>query len=243
VLLFAGLIELVTMPCLAGLLIVAGWQAIVFGEMADVRDAGWMPRLIMVLTVAVTLVLPIRQAVFFGVLLSVLLFTYRAAMQIRVWELISLGDGRLREQPPQEGLSSHSVTLLQFYGTTFFGAAYTLEKILPSPLTAELAVVVLRLGGHEGMASTFVGVLEREAERLRANGGKLLPSGVSEAVWQRLLAAETTKSVPEEDIFLADDMRGSSSHRALAAAEEWIAQNMAKTGAQEELDQEATERD
>jgi SulP family sulfate permease len=243
VLLFAGLIELVAMPCVAALLIVAGWQAINFAEVADVRDAGWTPRLVMILTFVVTLFLPIQQAVFFGVLLSVLLFVYRAGMHIRVWELVSLGDGRLQEQPPQEELSSRSVTVLQFYGTTFFGAAYTLEKMLPSPLTAEQAVVVLRIRGHEGVASTFIGVLERYAERLRANGGKLLLSGVSEAVWQRLLATETTESIPEEDVFLADDILGSSSHKALAAAEKWIAQNMAKTEAQEEPNQEADERE
>ncbi len=213
------------MPCVAALLIVAGWQAINFEEMADVRDAGRFPRLVMILTFAVTLFLPIQQAVFFGVILSVLIFVYRAAMHIRVWELISLDDGRLREQAPPEELSSRSVTVLQFYGTTFFGAAYTMEKMLPSPLKAEQAVVVLRIRGHEGVASTFIGVLERYAERLQATGGKLVLSGVSEAVWQRLLATETTESIPEEDIFLADDILGSSTHRALVAANQWLIDN------------------
>lgn len=225
VLLFAGLIELVAMPCVAALLIVAGWQAINFEGMADVRDAGRFPRLVMILTFAVTLFLPIQQAVFFGVILSVLIFVYRAAMNIRVWELISLDDGKLREQAPPEELSNRSVTVLQFYGTTFFGAAYTMEKMLPSPLKAEQAVVVLRIRGHEGVASTFIGVLERYAERLQATGGKLMLSGVSDAVWQRLLATETTESIPQEDVFLADDILGSSTHKALAAANQWLIDN------------------
>ena len=222
VLLFAGLIEQVAMPCVAALLIVAGVQAIDWAEMADVRDAGWMPRLIMIVTFTITLFLPIQQAVFFGVVLSSLLFVYRAALHARFWELTALGDGRFRERPAPEELSSQSITVLQFYGTTFFGAAYTLEKRLPSPQKAKQAVVVLRLRGHEGVASTFIGVLERYADRLQAGGGKLVLSGVSEQVWQRLLVTETTESIPEEDIFLSDDILGASTHRALEAAALWI---------------------
>ena len=222
VLLFAGLIEQVAMPCVAALLIVAGFQAIDWAEMADVRDAGWMPRLIMIVTFVITLFLPIQQAVFFGVLLSSLLFVYRAALHTRLWELTVLGDGRLREQPAPVELASQRVTVLQFYGTTFFGAAYTLEKMLPSPQAATRPVVVLRLRGHEGIASTFIGVLERYEGRLQASGGKLVLSGVSEQVWQRLLATETTESIPEEDIFLSDDILGSSTRRALEAAALWI---------------------
>jgi SulP family sulfate permease len=222
VLLFAGLIEQGAMPCGAALLIVASFQAIDWEEMADVRDASWMPRLIMILTFVVTLFLPIQQAVFFGVILSILMFVSRAALHARLWELTSLGDGRFREQPAPEKLPSQRVTVLQFYGTTFFGAAYTLEKMLPSPLKAKQAVVVLRLRGHEGVASTFVGVLERYADRLQAIGGKLVLSGVSEEVWNRFLAMELTESIPEEDVFLSDDILGSSTHEALEAANQWL---------------------
>jgi SulP family sulfate permease len=230
ILLFAGLVEQVAMPCVAALLIVAGWQAIDFEEMGDVRDAGWMPRLVMIVTFAVTLFLPIQQAVFFGVIASLLLFVYRAAMHIRVRELEVLADGRFREQAPGAELSSRSVTVLQFYGTTFFGAAYTMEKMLPSPANAQQPVVVLRLRGHEGVATTFIGVLERYAARLRANKGKLILSGVSTTVWQRLLATETTESIPHEDIFLADDILGVSTHRALAAAQQWLTEGLHPTG-------------
>ena len=230
VLLFSGLIELVAMPTVAALLIVAGWQAINFEEIGDVRDAGRMPRLVMILTFLVTLILPIQQAVFLGVLVSLLIFVYRSAMQVRLMELLPLGDGRLREQPAPEELPSHHVTLLHFRGTTFFGAAYTLEKMLPSALEAEEAVVVLRLRGHEGVATTFIGVLERYAKPLQARGGKLILSGVSEAVWQRLLATETTDTISEEDVFLADDILGASTLRAMEAARDWLEQAVEEGG-------------
>jgi SulP family sulfate permease len=224
ILLFANLIELVAMPCVAALLIVAGFQAIDWAEIADVRDAGWMPRLVMLVTFVITLFLPIQQAVFFGVILSTLLFVYRAALHTRLWELVPVKDGRWREQPAPAELPSNSVTVLRFYGTTFFGAAYTLEGMLPSPQAARRPVVVLRLRGHEGIASTFIGVLERYAARLQASGGKLLLSGVSERVWQRLLATETTDTIPEEDVFLSSQILGTSTRQALEAATLWIEQ-------------------
>ncbi len=224
ILLLANLIELVAMPCVAALLIVAGFQAIDWAEIADVRDAGWMPRLIMIVTFVITLFLPIQQAVFFGVVLSTLLFVYRAALHTRIWELAPVEDGRWREQPAPAELPSQRVTVLQFYGTTFFGAAYTLEKMLPSPQAATRPIVVLRLRGHEGIASTFIGVLERYAERLQASGGKLVLSGVSERVWQRLLATETTDTIPEEDVFLSGEILGTSTRRALEAATLWVEQ-------------------
>jgi hypothetical protein len=51
---------------------------------------------------------------------------------------------------------------------------------------------------------------------------KLMLSGVSEQVWQRLLATETTESIPEEDVFLSEEIPGSSTQKALEAAAQWI---------------------
>jgi SulP family sulfate permease len=160
--------------------------------------------------------------VFLGVILSILLFVYRAGLQTHFLQLISLGDGKFREIAAPEELESDSVTVLQFYGTTFFGAAYTLEKNLPSPLKAERAVVVLRLRGHVGIASTFVGVLERYAGRLQETGGKLILSGLSQEVWQRFLDMETDEIIPEENIFMAGDILGTSTYKAVEAAARWL---------------------
>jgi SulP family sulfate permease len=223
VLLFADLIELVAMPCVAALLIVAAWQAINFDEVADVRDTGWMPRLIMVVTFVVTLLLPIQQAVFVGVVLSLLLFIYREAMTVRIVELVPQTDGTFREQEAPSELPSHRVTVLHIYGTTFFGAAYTLEKLLPSAQQAKEAVVILRLRGHDGVASTFIGVLERYVEQLRAGGNRLFLCGVYQDVWERLQATETTESIPTESIFLKEDILGASTHKAVEAANRWLA--------------------
>lgn len=76
--------------------------------------------------------------------------------------------------------------------------------------------------GYEDVGSTFIAVMERYAQRLQENGGRLLLSGVSEGVKRRLDRTETTETIPEEDIFLADSAQGSSTRRALQAARVWL---------------------
>ena len=223
VLLFASLVELIPMASVAAILIVAGWGTINFEEIGDVRDVGMAPRLVMILTFALTLFLPMQTAVFAGVILSLAYFIYDSAINVRVVQLAPQEDGTFLEGAPPDEVPGHDVTLLHVYGTVFFAAAYTLEQILPSPLEARRAVVILRLRGHEDVGSTLIGVMERYAGKLQENGGKLLLCGVSEGVRERLEHTETTDTIPGEDIFMAEDRLGSSTQKALAAAKEWLA--------------------
>lgn len=222
VLLFANWVELIPMSSVAALLIVAGYGTINFEEMADVRDSGMASRLVMVFTLVITLFLPMHVAAFIGVVLSVCLFVYDSAMSVRVVSIVVREDGAFVEQAPPEELPSGDVTLLHVYGTVFFAAAYTLEQILPSPLKAKRAVAIVHLRGYQDVGSTFIGVMERYAQRLQENGGRLLLSGVSAGVKRRLDRTETTETIPEEDIFLADSVQGSSTRKALQTARAWL---------------------
>jgi SulP family sulfate permease len=222
VLLFASLVELIPMASVAAILIVAGWGTLNFEEIGDVRDAGMAPRLAMILTFVLTLYLPMQTAVFAGVILSLLLFIYDSAINVRIAQLVPQEDGLFQEQATPDELPSNDVTLIHVYGTVFFAAAYTMEQTLPSPLGAQRAVVVLRLRGYQDVGSTFIGVIERYAGKLQENGGKLMLCGVSEGVRERLERTETTDTIPPEDIFMADDTLGSSTRRALAAAQQWL---------------------
>jgi SulP family sulfate permease len=84
-------------------------------------------------------------------------------------------------------------------------------------------VNILRLRGYQDVGSTLIGVIERYAGKLQENGGKPLLSGVSEGVNYRLERTETTETVPDADIFLAEDRLGNSTQKALAAAKAWLA--------------------
>ena len=50
----------------------AGFQSIKVGRIQDVWVTGWAPRIVMAVTLVLTLIIPLQQAVFLGVLLSIL---------------------------------------------------------------------------------------------------------------------------------------------------------------------------
>ena len=112
--------------------------------------------------------------------------------------------------------------MLHAWGHLFFSSAYTLEEHLPQVGDARRAVVILRLRGRTQIGSTFVRVLERYAQQLQANDGKLMLAGVGEHTLEQLRKTETTDTIPEGDIFVATDTLGGATLEALAAAEEWL---------------------
>ena len=98
-------------------------------------------------------------------------------------------------------------------GTLCIAAAYALAQKLSSA-TASRRSVVLRLRARDSVASTFVTVLERYAEQLQRNGGKLMLSGVRLETLALLERTETTGLIPKGDIFPAGDALGVLTRRA-----------------------------
>ena len=82
--------------------------------------------------------------------------------------------------------------------------------------------VIFRMRGRTQIDSTMVRVLERYAQQLQANGGKLILAGVGEHVMEQLRKTETTETIAEEDIFMATDTLGAATIEALAAADKWL---------------------
>jgi SulP family sulfate permease len=136
-------------------------------------------------------------------------------------------DGLFDERPAPTRLSDNSITVLHVWGSLFFSGAYTLQEYLPEAGDARRAVVILRLRGRSQIGSTFIQVLERYAQQLQANGGKLLLAGVTEHVMDQLAKTETFENIPQEDVFLAKDTLGRATLDAMAAAELWLAEKAA----------------
>jgi SulP family sulfate permease len=227
VLLFGSFVKRFPMPAISALLIVAGIEALDWEEIADVRDVGWGPRVIMVVTFVATLVLPVTYAVFVGVGLSVVHYVYNSSLDIRLVEVIPQEDGSIEERPAPEALSPFEAIVLRSYGSAFFASMEPLERLLPDVGRAERAVVILSLRGREDIGSTFIRVLERYQDRLRKNGGKLILAGVHENVLKQLEATETTDDIPRDDIYVATSRVGASIQAAMEAADAWLGTKLA----------------
>jgi SulP family sulfate permease len=220
---FADQVEKVALPAIAAVLIVAGFGVYNFEEIKDIWDVSRSSRLVMLVTFLATLVLDIQEAVFIGIVLSILDYVYTSAKDVQVVELVEISDGVFEERPVPKELSDHKVTILSSWGALYFASARTIEDLLPDVGQAKRAVVIFRMHGRSRIGSTFIQIVERYAGRLQANGGKLMFSGVSQNVWDQLARTETFETIPESDIFMVEETMGGSTKKATAAATEWLA--------------------
>jgi SulP family sulfate permease len=234
VLLFANLVELVAMPALAGLVIVAGVQMINVNAIQTVWQTNTVSRTIMLITFGSTLVMPLQYAVFLGVAISILLLVFQQSNTIQVVEWVVKDHGWPVEQPVPKQLESEKVTVLFTYGNLFYAAADMFEKGLPAVEGASRAVVILLLRGYEDIGSTVNEVLRRYTQALQANHGKLILAGVSPALRSQLQRTGTLDLIGQENIFLATESIGESGNAALRAATDWLAESSTENVTSEE---------
>ena len=215
-LLFAGAIEQVPLTTVAALLIVASAQALKPAAFMEVWRTNWAARLTMLLTLALTLTVPIQYAVLIGVALSTIQYVSSASLDIRVRRLVPEGAGRLREEEPPERLPDHEVTIIDIYGSLFYAATDVIAAKLPEVRGARRAVMVLRLHGRGQVGSSAIGLLRRYAEELQAGGGALLLAGIGHDMTDQLRRTGLLELLGEHAVFPAHSLLYQSTDEALA---------------------------
>lgn len=222
VLLMPGLVGQVPMAVLAALMIVAGVSAIDFREARSIWNTGGAARWSILATFLATLVLSVPVAVGAGVLLTVVLYLASAASDVRVRALVPTEDGRFSEGDPPARLPSNAVTVLDVYGSLFFGGARTLLEALPSPKGATRPAVVLRLRGRTSVGATLIEVLDTYADDLGEVGGRLYLSGVDKELGEQLRQAGKLDLDDVVRLVPAQSVLGASTAEALSAASAWL---------------------
>ena len=224
VLVAAPLAELVPMPALAALLIVAGYQGLRIEAAVTIWNTSKVPAAVMGLTFLATLFMPLQYAVVLGVAFSIVLYVARQSNKVVITQWVLVPGGLPEEQPAPKELPSHQLTLLQIYGSLFFAAAKSVEEMLPSVDHTDRAVVALGLRGRSEIGSTFITVLRRYAEALQDRNSKLMLVGVDQAVLGQLAKTGVLDIIGAENVFLATPKLGAAMNQAAAAAYAWIGQ-------------------
>ena len=224
VLLVAPLVERVPMPALAALLIVAGFQGLRVPEAVTVWNTSRVSAAIMIITFTATLFIPLQYAVLLGMALSVVLFVFRQSNRVVITQWVLQPKGFPLEQPAPEKLPSHRLTLLHVYGSLFYAAAKNLEEMLPAVDETTHAVVAIGLRGQGQVGSTFVTVLRRYAESLKARDSQLMLIGLDAAGRNQLAKTGVLQLIGEDNVFLATPQMGEAMNRAVAAAQAWLDQ-------------------
>ena len=208
VLLIAPLVQLVPMPALAALLIVAGYQGLRLPQAQMIWNTGKVPATIMMVTLLATLIVPLQYAVLFGVALSILIHVFRQANKVVIMEWVLQPEGFPLEQPAPSQLPSNRLTLLYIYGSLFFAGARSVEDLLPDVAGVSHAVVAISLRGQGEIGSTFMAVLQRYVAALQAHDSKLMLVGVDAAARDQLAKTGILQLIGEENIFLATPQIG-----------------------------------
>jgi SulP family sulfate permease len=151
-----------------------------------------------------------------------MLNVFQASSRIRLAQFELVPNGFPVEKPAVKQLRDHTMHLFFVYGSVFFAAASTLEKLLPDPTTAKEAVVLLGLRGQEDVGSTFIQVIRRYHSALAANGGKLILVGVREDVWKQLERTGMIKFLGSENVIPAAPRLGVAMNEAIEVAQMWL---------------------
>ncbi|MGA8893071.1 MAG: SulP family inorganic anion transporter [Anaeromyxobacteraceae bacterium] len=222
VLVAAPLAEMVPMPALAALLIVAGFQGLRVEAALTAWRTGWAPATAMALTFLATLFLPLHVAVLLGVAFTMLLHVTRESQRTEVQEIVLVPEGMPEIRPAPREARSGEITVLMVNGSLFFAAAKSVGDMLPSVEGTSRAVVVLALRGKADLGSTFIAVLQRYARALQGRGGLLLLAGIEPAARDQLTRTGALQVIGAENVFLATEQLGASVNQAAAAGRAWL---------------------
>ena len=219
---FSGIVGAVAMPTLAAILIVAAIGSFRVGQIQSILRTGATSRIAMIATFIATLIFTIPQAVGVGVVISLLLQLNQEALDLRLVELAPQANGSFQERPAPRQLSSHTVTLLDVYGSLFYAGARTLQARLPEIGDATEPVVVLRLRGRTMLGATAFKVFNDYSQSLRAAQGKLYLSGVDPALIEQFTRAGHVEASGPVEVIEATPNLGESSLAAYHQAETWM---------------------
>jgi SulP family sulfate permease len=230
VVLFLGpLVERTPIPSLAGILLVLGWDLIDIPRIRATFRAGAGDALALATTMIGTWLFDLDKAIYFGVIVSVVLFLRRARL-ITVNELAFDDEGKLREvalseddapAPPSGWERCCAIRILHVEGSLFFGAASELQGALDSVMDDDgVRVLVLRLKRCQGLDVTTAEVLRSTAEALKAQGRHLVLVGMRPPIMARMVAFGLPETVGRENLFPTQDKWFVAMDRALARAAE-----------------------
>ncbi|HET8930443.1 MAG TPA: SulP family inorganic anion transporter [Acidimicrobiales bacterium] len=222
-LVLSDVIGRVAMPALAGLLMVVGFRTISLGDLRSVWRTGPAQKIVMGVTFALTVVIPLQYAVLTGVALSVLLYVVNQSNQVVIRRRVRDEHGNLMEVDPPTMVPAHEVLTLQPYGSLFFAAAPVFEAALPAIDSASHgSVVLLRLRGRSDLGVTFIEVLRRYSHALQQVGSRLMIVSVGEKVLAELAATGGIDDIGDLSIYRERARVGSATERAQAEARAWV---------------------
>ncbi|WP_062072809.1 SulP family inorganic anion transporter [Demequina sediminicola] len=212
----------IPMAVIGGLMLVIGAE-LVIGRKSDIRlvwGTSTASAAAMVITFVATTMLPLQQAIFLGAIISIVLTSVQSAKVGRLRMLTPREDGDWLTSDPPAVLPSGRSTVVHYYGVGFFAEVNRLEQEWPDTHGATDAALVVSMRGSLNIPSaTFLKMLDRKAEQMRADGVGLVISGVPIKLHDMLERSGALERIGPENVIPESDALLESVTLGLARAE------------------------
>lgn len=193
-------------PALAGLILVVARDVVDPGAIRALLHAGPADRYAFLGTVCGTWLLPLDQAIYVGVGISVVLFLRRARLltirELWVDEGVQLHEVDPESPPAPALVRCRAIRVLHVEGPLFFGAASELAAALGARIADPgVRVLLVRLKRAQGIDYTAGTVLARAHERMARDGRHLMLVGLREDMMVRLHDIGVAEVFESEELF------------------------------------------
>ncbi|MFV0527036.1 MAG: SulP family inorganic anion transporter [Acidimicrobiales bacterium] len=183
IVLFAGpVVGHIPEAVIGGLLLVIGVELVV-GRLADAVLAwrvGRLPRALLLVTLVLTLSVPLQWAVLTGTVLSLLAYVARSSASARMRTVRRDDEGWLLDDTVPEVLPHDEPLLLLYTGSNFFATVAPIVDHLPAPDPDHPGVLMVDLGELNHYSSTLLKQLARYVTTLLDAGSGLVLVGVTD---------------------------------------------------------------
>lgn len=226
VLVAGSVAELIPMPVIGGLILVIGAE-LVAGRWADItlvlRTAP-LSALAMVVTLVATTQLPLHTAILIGAVTSLILYCIKASGSAKLIALTRRSDGGWDRGEVPDHCPSDEVTVLHYAGVGLFAEVPRIDEEWPEVADSHNAVVVLSMAALPDVPSSkVIHALQKWADDLKRNGGRLMIVGVSPAVAAELHRGGVGGIVGADGIIPAGIEVFGALNQAVADGRRWIA--------------------
>jgi SulP family sulfate permease len=199
VLAFSRYGQFVPMAAIAAVLVMV---ALRMGEWHELVRLGQMPRsdaVVLVATMALTVVFDLTVAVQVGMVLAAVLFIRRIAETTEVSRVTASDELETPEQVAHGKEIPDGVLVYRIFGPFFFGAAEKMEDAMEGMGKMPRALI-LRMQLVPAMDATALNALESITERIQASGGVLILSGPHRQPLQMLAKAGFIERIGRRNI-------------------------------------------
>lgn len=220
---FAHYAKYISMPSLAGVIMVIAYNMVNKKEMKKVSKVGRSDSIAMWVTVCATVLMPdLDWAIYMGIIISIALYL-KDTNQVPVKILIpSQGnENRFFEKEIEFINDKVDILIIQIEGNLYFGSAYDLETKLDS-LVDKSRIFILRMKTVATIDITSLDAIKLFIRHVKEAGGKVILCGVRSGLNLMLVNSNLSDEIGPENIFLSQDEVFASSSQALERAQELV---------------------